>query len=64
MEARSSSGLAELVRDVGRVGQAALRLSSGDAELILGWNSGMASSNRSIPAHHVRGTWVAVRPDA
>lgn len=57
-------GLAELVRDVGRVGQASLRLSSGDAELALGWGNGLASFNRSIPASHVRGTWIAVRLDA
>jgi anti-sigma regulatory factor (Ser/Thr protein kinase) len=57
------AGLAELVRDVGRVGQATLRLSSGDAELTLGWENGRASVNRSIPASFVRGTWIAVRLD-
>jgi anti-sigma regulatory factor (Ser/Thr protein kinase) len=58
------AGLAELVRDVGRVGRATLRLSSGAAELTLGWDASLASVNQSIPASHVRGTWIAVRLDA
>ncbi len=58
------AGLAALVHDVGRAGQATLRLSSGAAELTLGWDAGLASVNQSIPASHVRGTWIAVRLDA
>jgi hypothetical protein len=57
------AGLADLVRDVGRVGQYTLRVSSGNAELTLGWDNGRTSRNRSIPASYVRGTWIAIRLD-
>jgi hypothetical protein len=58
------AGLAELVHGVGRTGRSALRLSSGRAELTLGWENGWRSRNRAVPAHAIVGTWLAVRLEA
>jgi hypothetical protein len=60
-EAGRGAGLAELVRGIGRVGTASLRIASGRAELNMGWQGGQERRNRTVPAYTVRGTWIAVR---
>ncbi|HZN72706.1 MAG TPA: hypothetical protein VFC00_13640 [Micromonosporaceae bacterium] len=58
------AGLAELVHGVGRTRRSGLRLSSGRAELTLGWENGRRSRNLAVPAHPIVGTWLAVRLEA
>jgi hypothetical protein len=57
------AGLAELVHGVAEAGNATLRVSSGQAELTLGWNARQRRPYRAAlhPAAH--GTWISVRLD-
>jgi hypothetical protein len=57
------AGLAELVHGVARAGDATLRVSSGQAELTLGWTSRRQRPNRAALHPAAPGTWISVRLD-
>jgi anti-sigma regulatory factor (Ser/Thr protein kinase) len=54
------TGLAELVKAVGRAGTASLRIGSRRAQLTIGWRGGCERQQATAPACPVPGTWIAV----
>ncbi len=54
------SGLADLVKAVGRAGTASLRLGSGRGQLTMGWINGHQRRNRMVPGVAVPGTWITL----
>jgi hypothetical protein len=57
------AGLAELVHGVARTGNATLQVSSGQAELTLGWTAWQQRPNRAALHPPAPGTWISVRLD-
>ncbi len=63
-ESGRGSGLADLVKAVGRAGTASLRLGSGHGQLSVGWNNGLQRRNRMVPGITVPGTWITLTLEA
>jgi anti-sigma regulatory factor (Ser/Thr protein kinase) len=58
------SGLADLVKAVGRAGSASLRLGSGRGQLSVGLTKGNQRRHRMVPAVAVPGTWISLTLEA